>query len=289
MLEHTGNLKKRHIQEEASEKIELKNVNVVIPRTHVHRQMELSSAIRNVCPEDKSPPKLWTAKECPFAERAVIGLHELGVQFEAVEVDLKNKPTSLFEVNSKGLVPAMKDQGNCINDSYIILQYIEEMWSSNEKSLLPRIPADRAIARTWCDFINKNVASVFYEVLLKESDEEREAAKVKLLSSIKILDEALQQYPSGPFFFGGNFGMVDIMLAPHVERFGALKHFRGFEVPENDEYKHFHLWWKNVQEHPSFQPARVDNEFIIQVYKSYAENKANSKVAEAVRKGQVIP
>ena len=251
--------------------------------------MASKKATRRFPSQESSNPKLWTSKECPFAERAVIALHELSIDFDPIEVDLKNKPASLFEVNCKGLVPAMKDQGNCINDSYIILQYIEEMWSKEgHPGLLPNNPVDRALARTWCEFINTQVVKRFYEMLIKGSDEGRESAKTGLLNAIKSIDEAMRNASEGPFFFGTSFGIVDIMLAPHVERFPALKHYRNFEVPETEEYKRFHAWWHAVQHHPSFQPARITTDFMIGVYKSYAENSATSKVAESIRKGEPI-
>ena len=225
------------------------------------------------CPTDASEkPMLWIAKECPFAERTVIALHELSIDFDPVEVDLKNKPASLFEVNPKGLVPAMKDQGRHINDSYIILQYIDEMWSkAGHGGLLPKSPADRAIARTWCEYINVHFIKPFYEILLKESDDE-EVSKSKLLNALKTIDGAMRNVSDGPFFFGSSFGIVDIMLAPHVERFPALDYFRKFEVPDNEEFKRFHSWWQAVQKHPSFQSARVTTEFLINTYKAHFDS-----------------
>ena len=239
--------------------------------------------------KDSEKPMVWTAKVCPFAERVAIGLHELSIDFDPVEVDLANKPASLFEINPKGLVPAMKDQNKHINDSYIILQYMDEMWSKEgHDGLLPKSPADRAVARTWCEFINTQIVRPFYEVLMKESDDEREAAKEKLLNALKTIDEAMRNVSDGPFFFGTSFGIVDIMLAPHTERFSALKHFRNFEVPDSEEFKRFHLWWQAVQKHPSFQPARVTTEFIVGVYQKYFSNLAASRVAESIRKGEPL-
>ncbi len=230
---------------------------------------------------------LWTSKVCPFAERTVIALHEMGIAFDPVEVDLKNKPASLFEVNPKGLVPAMKDQGHCVNDSYIILQYIDDMWEGpDKKCLLPKDPVGRATARTLCEFMGTNVVNVFYQILMKQDPAEQEEAKEKMLKSLKALNDAITV---GPFFMGSDFSIVDIMLAPFVERFAGLKFYRGFQVPETAEYERFNTWWKTVQERPSFQPARLTDEFIIETYKKYADGTAQSKVADATRTGKAMP
>ena len=240
-------------------------------------------AARRFPSNDSEKPMVWAAKECPFSERAVIGLHELSIDFDLVQVDLSNKPASLFEINPKGLVPAMKDQNRHINDSYIILQYIDEMWSKEgHDGLLPKSPADRAVARTWCEFITTQVERAFYEMLLEESDDKREAGKVKLLNALRTIDEAMRNVSDGPFFFGTSFGIVDIMLAPHTERFSALKHIRNFEVPDSEEFKRFHMWWEAVQKHPSFQPARVTTDFLVSVYNTYFSNLAASRKGEPV-------
>lgn len=36
---------------------------------------------------------LYTAKICPYAQRAAIALREAGVEYESVEIDLTNKPS----------------------------------------------------------------------------------------------------------------------------------------------------------------------------------------------------
>ena len=252
--------------------------------------MSQAKAIRRFNAEDDSRPVVWILKECPFAEKACIGLYEMGVEFEEINVNMSNKPASLFEVNKKGLVPAMKDQGNAICDSAIILEYINDMWTRPDKGgLLPDSPAQRAMARTWCRYINENIVKLFYEMLLKEKQEDRDAAKTRLLDVIKTLDEAMRSISEGPFFMGTEFGMVDIMLAPHVERFPVLEHYRAFKIPDTEDYKRFHSWWKALEKVESFQRAKMNQDKMISGYKVYADNKAKSQIAKAINKGEDIP
>jgi len=234
--------------------------------------------------QEPEKPMVWLSKVCPYAEKVAIALNELGIEFDRVEVDLGNKPASLYEVNPKGLVPAMKDQGRNLSESYIILQYLDEMWSKEGHSgLLPKSPADRAVARTWCEFINAEVGKAFYGTFAAKNDSEAEAAKTKVLNALKTIADAMRSESDGPFFFGTSFGIVDIMLAPHVQRFVALKDIRNCEVPDSDDFKRFHLWWKAVQQHPSFQSAAATADFIASVYKKHIEKKAASKAAESAK------
>lgn len=36
---------------------------------------------------------LYTARICPYAQRTAIALHEVGADYESVEIDLQNKPS----------------------------------------------------------------------------------------------------------------------------------------------------------------------------------------------------
>ena len=232
--------------------------------------------------QEPEKPMVWLSKICPYAERVAIALNELGIEFDRVEVDLGNKPASLYEVNPKGVVPTMKDQGRNISESYIILQYLDEMWSKEGHSgLLPKSPADRAVARTWCEFLNANIGKAFQGIFAAKNDSEEEAAKRKFLDALKTTADAMRSESDGPFFFGTSFGIVDIMLAPHAKRFIALKDIKTCEVPDSDDYKRFHLWWKAVQQHPSFQSVgAIDADFIVSSYKMRAKIRAAESAKE---------
>jgi len=234
--------------------------------------------------QEPEKPMVWLSKMCSYSERVAIALDELGIEFDRVDVDLGNKPASLYEVNPKGFVPVMKDQGRNISESYIILQYMDEMWSKEGHSgLLPKSPADRAVARTWCEFINANIGKAFQGIFAAKNNSDEEAAKIKVLDGLKTITDAMRSESDGPFFFGTSFGIVDIMLAPHVQRFVALKDIKTCEVPDSDDFKRFHLWWKAVQQHPSFQSAGATADFIVIGYKKHVERKAASKAAESAK------
>ena len=232
--------------------------------------MSQGTAVRRYNPENNTKPTLWILQDrlCPFAQKALIALYEMGVDFSTIEVDAKNKPASLFEVNKKGLVPAMKDQGNAVADSYIVLEYINDMWTKADgKSLFPESPSQRAVARTWSTFINNSLVKSWYGVIFAKGDKETEDAKQKLLSDIKVLEEEMKSLSDGPFFMGKEFGVVDIMLAPHVERMPVLETLKGFKMPDNSESSRFQEWWKAVEAHPSYQQSKGALEPIIAGYK----------------------
>jgi hypothetical protein len=38
-------------------------------------------------------------------------------------------------------------------------------------------------------------------------------------------------------------------MAPYFARLCVLKHYRGFEIPQDEEYKKWHEWKENVLNH----------------------------------------
>ena len=101
----------------------------------------------------------------------------------------------------------------------------------------------------------------------------------------------------GPYFFGEQFTMVDIILLPWVLRFSlALKHYRGFELPRSNDqdgdeaiWERFGKWEDAVLARESVRRTTSDPERYLGVYKRYAENTTHSEVAQATRTGKPLP
>ena len=218
------------------------------------------AAQRKNAPQDTSKPKIWTAKVCPYAHRAIIALHHKGVEYDSIEVDLMNKPEGLFKVNPYALVPVIEDQGHNIYESAICVEYIDEMWESPYgKDLMPKDPAGKAKARIWIDFVGRKIIPHTYKM---RNEEEREEAKSKFLDGLKTFCAAMAN--PGPFFMGEDLGVVDVCFAPFANRFVLLKEFFQCEIPNTDEFKRYHVWWEALQKHPTYQATHVDDEFLIQ-------------------------
>jgi glutathione S-transferase len=89
---------------------------------------------------------LYTAARCPFAARVRILLAEKGVEYDAVEIDLADRPSWLYKKNALGKVPVLEeDDGRPIPESEVIMEFLEERYP--EPALLPADPADRAHVR----------------------------------------------------------------------------------------------------------------------------------------------
>lgn len=266
--------------------------------------------------DNKHDIELLSAWFCPYAQRAWIALNEkLGVgNFQITEAmktmepdDHYEKIPLLLECNPNGLVPVIIDrrrrqqQGgetksadddgtnpDVIYESLICVEFADEALRGEGPTLLPGNAAQRAHARMWADKLNKKVCTQFYQLLMKQTKEEQDEAAQIILEGLKDFSANCR----GPYFYGEDFTLVDIALAPWAVgiRMDVLKHYRQFEVPQTEEYDQYHKWTKAVSERAQFKAtASTDLPAMIRVYRRYAEGTALSKVGDAVRGGTALP
>ncbi len=97
-----------------------------------------------VSPAPERGTVLYDAAACPYCARVRIALAEKGLVWETVEIDLRNRPPWVYDLNPAGRVPIL-DDGFLLPESAVIMEYLEERYP--EPALLPDDPAGRAQAR----------------------------------------------------------------------------------------------------------------------------------------------
>jgi glutathione S-transferase len=106
-------------------------------------------------------PTLYTAERCPYAARVRIVLAEKGLAYDAVEIDLNDRPAWLYEKNPVGRVPVYEeDEGLVLPESRVIMEYLEERYP--EPALLPPDPAERALVRLHIERFDQNLGNAYY-------------------------------------------------------------------------------------------------------------------------------
>jgi stringent starvation protein A len=150
---------------------------------------------------------LYDAPRCPYCARARITLAEKHVEYEAIEIDLSDRPAWIYEKNATGRVPVIEEDGWVLPESAVIMEYLEERYP--EPPLLAADPADRALARLWI-FRHDEFTRPYYA--LRRGDSGAPAAFVAQLTH---LDGALA---ARPWLGGGDYGLADIAYVPWVLR-----------------------------------------------------------------------
>ena len=160
----------------------------------------------------------------PFVIPVRIALNMKGLSYEYVEEDLYNK--SLLLVGSNPVhkkVPVLLHGGRAINESQIILQYIDELWAGTP-ALLPSDPYERATARFWAAYIDDKVRSAWVVMVFRYKNKDEWAEGVaRAGDALDTLEGAFRDCSKGkPFFGGDGIGFVDLVLGGYLGWFGAF-------------------------------------------------------------------
>ena len=152
---------------------------------------------------------LYTAERCPYAARARITLAEKGLDYDAVEIDLDDRPAWLYEKNALGRVPVYEEDGGFVlSESEVIMDYLEERYP--EPALWPADPAERALGRLWLHRFDGRLGDAYY-ALRRGS----EGAEDELGARLAELDRALD---AQPYLTGREYGLADVGYAPWLIR-----------------------------------------------------------------------
>jgi len=150
---------------------------------------------------------LYDAPRCPYCARARIALAEKDIEYEAVEIDLADRPAWIYEKNATGRVPVIEEDAWVLPESAVIMEYLEERYP--EPPLLAADPADRALARLWI-FRHDDFTRPYYA--LRRGDD---GALPAFMAQLAQLDGALA---ARPFLSGSDYGLADIAYVPWVLR-----------------------------------------------------------------------
>ncbi|HET8895502.1 MAG TPA: glutathione S-transferase family protein [Gaiellaceae bacterium] len=149
---------------------------------------------------------VYDAARCPYFARVRITLTEKDVEYEAIEINLEDRPAWIYEKNVTGRVPVIEEDGWILPESAVIMEYLEERYP--EPALLAADPEDRALARLWM-FRHGDLTTPYYA--LRRGKEAREQLDVQL----GRLDAALELRP---WLGGAEFGLADIAYIPWILR-----------------------------------------------------------------------
>jgi glutathione S-transferase len=177
---------------------------------------------------------LYDAPRCPYCARVRIVLAEKGVPYEAVVIDLANRPAWLYEKNPSGKVPVLDDDGWVLPESAVIDEYLEERYP--EPPLLPADPGARAVARLLV-FRHDDFSRPYYAMRRGEA-----GAAAALDGELASLDRLLQAMP---YLTGASFGLADVAYVPWVLRARLLM---GVSLRP---FPHLVAWLERLCERPS--------------------------------------
>ena len=157
---------------------------------------------------------------CSLADH--IALHEAGLDFDRVRVDLKARRTEddrdYLQINAKGYVPALQfDDGDVLTENVAILAWVADQAAA----LQPDGAMGRYRLLEMLSFISGELHKQFKPFFANATDDQKAKAR-------EILDKRLGYVAGelkGDFLFGSRFSVADAYL------FVMLTWARKFELP----------------------------------------------------------
>jgi glutathione S-transferase len=177
---------------------------------------------------------LYDAARCPYCARVRIALAEKGIDYETVEVDLRDRPAWIYEKNSTGRVPVLEEGDWVLPESAVIMEYLDERFP--EPALLPADRDERALARLRI-FRADELTSPYYALRRDE-----EGAAGRLDAALGRLDAALADRP---WLGGSAYGLADIAYVPWLLR------ARDMLAVELDPFPALSGWFARLLERPA--------------------------------------
>ena len=155
---------------------------------------------------------LYSGTTDPFSQRCRIVLHEKGMDFQIIDVDMDNKPEDLAVMNPYNRVPVLVERDLVLHESNIINEYIDERFPHPQ--LMPADPVMRARARLMLHQFEKELF-VHIDTLegnnLKQLEKARTAVRDNLIQLAPI-------FAKHKHMLGEEFSMLDVAIAPLLWR-----------------------------------------------------------------------
>jgi len=167
--------------------------------------------------------KLWSFQFSPFAGKVRAALSEKGVDYEILEINPRERPTRLRELNHFNRVPVLEVDGAVLTESAIICDWIEETYP--DPALWPEDPAARAEARATAYWVDEQVTKVFFAGMIKKSRGLAEGDPADIVEQLQAkivrrwpMIEAMLAKHGGPWIAGNEFTYADLGAMPDAVR-----------------------------------------------------------------------
>ncbi|CAK7332787.1 unnamed protein product [Dovyalis caffra] len=222
-----------------------------------------------------SDVKLIGAWPSPFVMRPRIALNIKSVEYEFLEEKLGSKSQLLLESNPvHKKIPVLIHDGKPICESLVIVEYIDEVWSSGP-SILPSDPYDRAIARFWAAYIDEKWFPAMRNITAAKEGESRKALIEQAGEGMVLLEDAFGKCSKGKGFFGGDqIGYLDIAFGSFLGWLRAIEKLNGVELLDETKTPGLLKWAQRFSSHPPVKNVLPETDKLVEFAKVLAKYKA---------------
>jgi glutathione S-transferase len=191
---------------------------------------------------------------CPYCQKVWLWLEEKQIPYRIRKVTMfcyGTKEQWYKNIVRSGMLPAIELDDRLITESDDILIALEREFGPlngagmQDAEVMPLRRLERLLFRAWCSWLCYPMRS--------PRDDERQ--KEKFRDVVAEVEKALSSTP-GPYFLQ-DFGTVDIIFTPYVERMNAsLYYYKGYGLRK--ENPHFSDWFDAMETRPTYRGTQSD-------------------------------
>jgi glutathione S-transferase len=203
--------------------------------------------------------RLWSWRLSPFSGKARVAFAEKGVDVDLIEIDPRDRPTRLRELNPTNRVPVLEVGDIAIRESTAICEWLED--THPEPALWPADPSQRAAARGLLRWVDDELTVNFFGSMRKaafgiddtDSPDIVAILRRRLVQRWPVIDGLLAR-TDGPWLLGGTAPTyADLAAIPLAVR---LPVWAAELQPDADACPRAAAWLGALRERPS--AAEVD-------------------------------
>lgn len=219
----------------------------------------------------KSDVKLIGKWSSPYVTRVKIALNIKSLEYENFEENETFNPKSDILLQSNpvyGKVPVLIHQDKPICESLIIVEYIDETWSS-APSILPSDIYDRAVARFWAAYIDQKWFPPMQSIITVEGEDERKPYFEVLEEVVEKMEEAFKKCSKGkPFFGGDRIGYLDIAFGSFLGWLSVIEHEYERKVLIEEKAPSLVKWAERFASDPAVKGLIPETERLVKLSKA---------------------
>ncbi|KAJ1296519.1 hypothetical protein BS78_01G307400 [Paspalum vaginatum] len=202
-----------------------------------------------------------------YAIRVYVALKLKGVEYESLQEVVGNKSELLLKSNPvHKKIPVLLHHGKPIAESMIILQYIDEVWASDDDgpAILPADPYERAVQRFWAQYVDDKIAPASV-VLRRVANGDVGEAAAQVTTALEHLEEAFAKRGQGKSYFGGDdIGFLDIVLGSHLGWLKAVETIAGVKVLDESKLPELTAWARRFCAHHAVRDIMPETDRLVQ-------------------------
>ena len=186
-----------------------------------------------------------------YSHRVRIVLAEKGVSVEIIDVDPRNKPEELAELNPYNALPTLVDRDLSLYETRVMMEYLDERFP--HPPLLPVYPVARAQSRLWMHRIETDWSPLVDTILSARSKEAVVKARKDLKDSLVTIAPIFSELP---YFMSEEFTIVDCCLGPILWRLREME----ISLPKTKQAKPLQDYMERLFQRESFRESLTEME-----------------------------